>query len=45
MKRMAVVWLVESLLGARRRSPEWSLLIVFVGIAIALLMLALRFAP
>jgi len=42
---MAIVWLVESLFGARRRRSEWILPIIFVGIAIALLTLKLRFAP
>lgn len=37
--------LVESLFGTRRRRSEWILPIVFVGIAVALLMLKLRFAP
>jgi hypothetical protein len=44
MKRMAVIWLVESLFGSPRRRPDWSLLMFSVGIAIAVLMLALRFA-
>jgi hypothetical protein len=45
VKRTAIVWLVVSLFGARRRRSEWILPIVFVEIAIALLMLKLRFAP
>jgi hypothetical protein len=44
MKRMAIVWLVESLFGSRRKRADWTLLMVFAGIAIALLMLALRWA-
>jgi hypothetical protein len=44
MKRMAIVWLVESLFGSPRKRPDWTLLMVFAGIAMAVLMLALRFA-
>jgi hypothetical protein len=44
MKRMAIVWLVESLFGSSRKRPDWTLLMIFAGIAIALLMLALRSA-
>jgi hypothetical protein len=44
MKRIAIVWLVESLFGSPRRRADWTLLMVFAGIAIALLMLALRWA-
>jgi hypothetical protein len=44
MKRMAIVWLVESLFGSPRRRADWKLLMVLAGIAIALLMLALRWA-
>ncbi len=44
MKRMAIVWLVESLFGSPRKRPDWDLLLVFAGIAMAVLMLVLRFA-
>lgn len=44
MKRMAIVWLVESLFGSPRRRADWTLLMVLAGIAIALLMLALPWA-
>jgi hypothetical protein len=44
MKRMAIVWLVESLLGSSRKRADWTLLMVFAGIAIVVLMLALRWA-
>jgi hypothetical protein len=44
MKRMAIVWFVESLFGSPRKRPDWTRLVVFAGIAIALLMLALRWA-
>ena len=42
MKRMAIVWFIESMFGSPRKRPDWSLLMVFTGIGIALLMLALR---
>jgi hypothetical protein len=45
MKRMAIVWFIESLFGSRRKRPDWTLLLAFAGIAIALLLLALRLAP
>ena len=44
MKRLAIVWFIESLFGSPRRRPDWTLLMVLTGIAIALLMLALRWA-
>jgi hypothetical protein len=43
MKRMVIIWFVESLFGSPRKRPDWTLLMVFTGIAIASLMLALRF--
>jgi len=43
MKRMAILWFVESLLGSPRKQPDWTLLMVVIGVAIALLMLVLRF--
>jgi hypothetical protein len=42
MKRMAIVWFVESLFGSPRRLPDWTLLMVFTGLGIALLLFALR---
>jgi hypothetical protein len=45
MKRIAIVWFIESLFGSSRKRPDWTLLMAIVGLAIALLMLALRFAP
>lgn len=42
MKRMAMIWFVESLFGSPRRRPDWTLLMVFAGIAMAILMIALR---
>jgi hypothetical protein len=45
MKRMAIVWFIESMFGSARKRPDWTLLLVFAGIAIALLMLALRWTP
>jgi hypothetical protein len=42
MKRMAIVWLVETLFVSPRKRPDWTRLMAFAGIAIALLMLALR---
>ena len=44
MKRMAIVWFVESLLGSPRKRPDWAKLMIFAGTCIALLMLALRWA-
>ena len=44
MKRMAIVWLVESLFGSQRKRADWTLPMIFAGIAIALLMLVLRWA-
>jgi hypothetical protein len=44
MKRMAIVWFVESLFGSPRKRPDWTLLMVFAGIAMAVLMVVLRFA-
>ncbi|WP_298252901.1 hypothetical protein [Bradyrhizobium sp.] len=44
MKRMAIVWFVESLFGSPRKRPDWTLLMVFAGIAMALLMIVLRWA-
>lgn len=43
MKRMAIVWFVESLLGSPRKRPDWTLLMISAGIAMAVLMLVLRF--
>ncbi|WP_426408514.1 hypothetical protein [Bradyrhizobium ganzhouense] len=45
MKRMAIVRFIETLFGSPRKRPDWTLPIAVAGIAIALLMLALRFAP
>ena len=45
MKRMAIIWFVESLFGSPHKPPDWTLLMVFAGIAIALLMLVMRWAP
>jgi hypothetical protein len=45
MKRMAIIWFVESVFGSPRKRPDWTLLMVFAGIAITLLMLAVRWAP
>jgi hypothetical protein len=45
MKRMAIIWFVESLFGSPRKRPDLTLLMVFAGIVIALLMLAMRWAP
>jgi hypothetical protein len=42
MKRMAIAWLVETLFGSPRKRADWTLLMVFAGVAITLLMLALR---
>jgi len=42
MKRMAIVWFVETLFGSPRKRPDWAMLMVFAGICIALLMLLLR---
>jgi hypothetical protein len=44
MKRMAIVWFVGSLFGSPRKRPDWTLLMVFAGIAMAVLMVVLRFA-
>lgn len=44
MKRMAIVWFVECLFGSPRKRPDWTLLMVFAGIAMAVLMVVLRFA-
>jgi hypothetical protein len=44
MKRMAIVWFVESLFGSPRKRADWDLLLVFAGIAMAALMIVLRFA-
>lgn len=44
MKRMAILWFIESLLGSPRKRRDWTLLMVVAGIAVALLMLALRWA-
>jgi hypothetical protein len=45
MKRMAIIWFVEALLGSPRKRPDWTLLMVVAGVAIALLMLAMRWTP
>jgi hypothetical protein len=45
MRPAAIVWFLQSLFGSPRKRPNWTLLMVFAGIAIALLMLALRWAP
>jgi hypothetical protein len=42
---MAIFFFVESLFGSPRKPPGWSRLMVFAGIAIASLALALRWAP
>jgi hypothetical protein len=42
MKRMAIVWFVESLFGSQRKRPDWTLLMIFAGLAIALLLLLAR---
>ena len=42
MKRMAMIWLVESLFGSPRKRPDWTLLMVIAGIALAALMLVIR---
>lgn len=44
MKRMAIVRFVESLFGTPHKRPDWTLVMVFTGIGIALLMFALRWA-
>jgi hypothetical protein len=44
MKRMALVWFVQSLLGPSRKRPDWTLLMVVAGIAMALMMIGLRWA-
>jgi hypothetical protein len=43
MKRMAIVWFVESLFGSPGKRPSWDLLLVCAGIAMAALMIVLRF--
>jgi hypothetical protein len=43
-KRMAIVWLVESLINSPRKRPDWTLLLVFAGIAVTLLIFALGFS-
>jgi uncharacterized membrane protein YjjP (DUF1212 family) len=45
MKRMAIVWFVESLFRSPRNHPDWVVLMIVAGIAIALLMLLLRWTP
>jgi hypothetical protein len=45
VKRIAIAWFVESLFGPPHKRPDWTLLMIFTGIAIVLLMLGLRFAP
>jgi hypothetical protein len=42
MKRMAIIWLAESLFGSPRKRPDWTLLMVVAGIALATLMLVIR---
>jgi hypothetical protein len=42
MKRMAMIWLVESLFGSPRKHPDWTLLMVIAGIGLATLMLVIR---
>ena len=44
MKRLAIVWLVESLFGSPRKRPDPTLLLIFAGLAMAALMIVLRFA-
>jgi hypothetical protein len=44
MKRMAIFFFVNSLFASPRKCPDWSRLMVFARILIALLMLALRWA-
>jgi hypothetical protein len=34
MKRMAILWLVESLFGSRGKRVDWSLTLMLVGIAL-----------
>jgi hypothetical protein len=41
MKRIAIVWFIESLFGSSRKRPDWTLPIAVAGIAIAVLMLVL----
>lgn len=45
MKRMAIVWLVQSVFGLPRKRPDLTLPMSLAAIAIALLMLTLRWAP
>ena len=44
MKRMAIVWFIESLFGSPRKQIDWTLVMAVSGIAIAILMIALRLA-
>jgi hypothetical protein len=44
MKRVAIIWFVGSLFDSSRKRPDWTLLMILGGIAIALLMVALRVA-
>lgn len=44
MKRMAIVWLMESLFGSPRKRADWDLLLVFAGLVMAALLIVLRFA-
>ena len=39
---MAIVWFIESLFGSPRKRVDWTLVMAVTGIAIALLMIALR---
>jgi hypothetical protein len=41
---MVILWLVESLFGSPRKRPDWSLPLMVAGIAMTLLILALRWA-
>jgi hypothetical protein len=44
MKRLAIVWLIESLFGSERKRPDWSMVIFVAGIAIIVVMIIMRFA-
>jgi hypothetical protein len=42
MKRMAIIWFLESLFGSQRKRPDCTLLMIIAGILLATLMLVLR---
>jgi hypothetical protein len=44
VKRVAIIWFIESLFGPVRKRPNWALLMALAGITMALLMLMLRWA-